>query len=318
MTPPRFWGHDGGRLLPALLAPLGEVTRALTARRVARAGWTASVPVICVGNATAGGAGKTTVALDLGARLVARGIAVHFLTRGHGGGTPGPLRVGTDEWANVGDEARLLAAVAPTWVARDRAAGARAALAAGARLLLMDDGLQNPTLADKIGLLVMDGPAGFGNGRLIPAGPLREPVAAAAARCRAAVLIGPDEAGALACLPPGLPVLRARLRPAPAVPLAGRRVLAFAGIGRPGKFYASLAETGAEIVARQDFPDHHRFRGHELRRLLRQAEALQAALVTTPKDSVRLPPPMRPLVTVVGVTLEWADEAALAALLPLC
>ena len=189
--PPGFWGRDG--VLPRLLSPLAAVTAAVTAWRVARPGWRAPVPVICCGNVTVGGAGKTTVALDLGARLAARGRAVHFLLRGYGGSVRGPHRVAAgDTAARVGDEALLLAEVAPTWIGADRAASARAAVAAGAQVLVMDDGLQNPGLHKDLSLLVVDGASGFGNGRVLPAGPLREPVAAGAARCQAAVLIGPD------------------------------------------------------------------------------------------------------------------------------
>ena len=319
MRPPGFWAHGGNPLWPALLSPLEAVTRRATARRVARPGWQAPVPVICVGNATSGGAGKTTVALDLGARLAAQGRAVHFLTRGHGGRVPGPHRVMEADRADVGDEARLLAQLAPTWVAADRAAAARLAVAAGADVLVMDDGLQNPTLAGKRGLLVIDGPAGFGNGHLLPAGPLREPVAAAAARCRAALLIGPDATGALAALPPGLPVLRATLQPgAEAAAFGGQRVLAFAGIARPSKFYATLRQAGAELAACQDFPDHHPFTPAELSALLARADALGAVPVTTPKDAVRLPPGLRPRIRVLGVRLHWAPgdaEAVLESLL---
>src|SRR5690606_16410309 len=173
-------------------------------------------PVLCCGNATAGGAGKTTVALDLGQRLADRGIAAHFLLRGYGGRVKGPLVVGPGhDSRDVGDEALLLAAAGPTVVSADRAAGARLAIEKGAQAIVMDDGLQNPTLEKDLSLLVIDGTYGFGNGRVIPSGPLREPVANAAARCRAAVLIGEDETGALAALPPSLPVLRARLVPGP-------------------------------------------------------------------------------------------------------
>lgn len=313
MTPPAFWQRDG--VLPRLLAPAAAVAARLTARRVARPGWRAPVPVLCCGNAGVGGAGKTTVALDLARRLASRGVAVHCLTRGYGGRSRGvlqvdPARHGADL---VGDEPLLLAAAAPTWVAADRAAGARAAVAAGAQALLMDDGLQNPTLVRDAALLVVDGAVGFGNGRVMPSGPLREPVAAAAARCRAAVLIGPDAAGARAALPPGLPVLAAALEPDAALP--GARVLAFSGIARPSKFHATLRQAGADIVERVDFPDHHRFTRAELERVLARATALDAMPVTTPKDAARLPGAVRSQIRVVGVSLRWDDPAALERLL---
>jgi len=313
MMPPRFWAHDG--VLPCLLSPLSALVAWSTERRVARPGWRAPVPVLCCGNAGVGGAGKTTLALDLVRRLQARGVAVHCLTRGYGGRTRGIVRVdpAVHDAALVGDEPLLLAAAAPTWVSADRAAGARAAVAAGARMLVMDDGLQNPGLMQDLALLVVDGASGFGNGRVLPAGPLREPAAAAAARCRAAVLVGPDLAGARAVLPPGFPVLTARLAPDQA--LQGRRVLAFAGIARPSKFFQMLHDAGAEVVATVGLPDHHRFTVAELDRLLCRAAALGAEPVTTPKDAVRLSPGLRARVLVVGVSLEWDDPTGIEALL---
>ena len=312
MTPPAFWQRDG--VLPWLLAPAAAVAARLTARRVARAGWRAPVPVLCCGNAGVGGAGKTTVALDLARRLAVRGIAVHCLTRGYGGRSRGVLRVDPvrHDAGLVGDEPLLLAAVAPTWVAADRAAGARAAVAAGAQALLMDDGLQNPTLAQDAALLVVDGAVGFGNGRVMPAGPLREPVDAAASRCRAAVLIGPDAAGVRVALP-GLPVLAATLETDAALP--GVRVLAFSGIARPSKFHATLRRAGAELAECMDFPDHHRFTSAELERVLARATALGVMPVTTPKDAVRLPAAIRAHVRIVGVSLRWDDPDGLERLL---
>jgi tetraacyldisaccharide 4'-kinase len=314
---PAFWRRGGGQVLPRLLAPFAAVTAAVTAHRVARSGWRAPVPVICCGNVTVGGAGKTTVALDLGRRLVAQGCAVHFLIRGYGGRVRGPHRVASgDTAAMVGDEALLLAAVAPCWVGGDRAASAREAVAAGARVLVLDDGLQNPTLHKDLSLLVVDGATGFGNGHVLPAGPLREPIAAGAARCQAAVLIGADSSGAARALPAGLPVLRARLVPAPeAAALAGQRVLAFAGIASPEKFFATLAEIGCVLADQVAFADHHAFAERELAELLARAARLQAVPVTTAKDAVRLPDAIRAQVRVVEVALKWEETEVLEALL---
>ena len=297
------------------LAPLGAVFAAATARRVARPGWRAPVPVLCCGNAGVGGAGKTTLALDLVARLVRRGVAVHCISRGYGGRARGPLRVDPEAHGAemVGDEPLLLAAVAPTWVGADRAASAQAAVAAGAEVLLLDDGLQNGDLVKDGSLLVIDGAAGFGNGRVMPAGPLREPVGVAAARCVAAVMIGMDGRGARGALPDGMPVLEAWLVPDQG--LHGMRVLAFAGIARPGKFHATLEQAGAVVAGRVDFPDHHQFRPHELRGVMARAVRLDAVAVTTPKDAVRLPQAWQARVRTVGVRLAWADEAALEGVL---
>jgi tetraacyldisaccharide 4'-kinase len=318
MRAPDFWTGDGRGFLPRLLAPAAALYGATTARRMARHGWQAPVPVICCGNATAGGAGKTTVALDLGQRLGNRGIAAHYLLRGYGGTLRGPLLVDPvqHDSTQVGDEALLLAAERPAWIGADRAATARAAVAAGAQCIVMDDGLQNPTLEKDLSLLIIDGSYGFGNGRMIPAGPLREPVAAAAARCQAAVLIGPDECGALALLPPRLPVLRAHLRPGPeAALLAGQAVFAFCGIANPRKFFATVQEAGAVLAGRMAFNDHYPFDDGDLRDLLAEAETMRAIPVTTRKDYVRIPPAFRSRVTVVTVRLEWEDNAAIEGLL---
>ena len=285
---------------------------------MSRAGKKLTLPVICCGNATAGGAGKTTVALDLGQRLQARGLAAHFLLRGYGGKLKGPARVDptTHDSRAVGDEALLLADLCPTWVSADRAAGGTAAQAAGAQAIIMDDGLQNPTLEKTLSLLIIDGSYGFGNGRVIPAGPLREPVFAAAKRCQAAVLIGEDETGALAQLPADLPVLRARLVPGPeAAALAGKPVVAFCGIANPRKFFTTLQEAGAVLAARHPFADHYPFDDQEIRDLLAEAEKLRATPVTTRKDIVRIPPALRAGIQVVSIALAWDDPAAIEALL---
>jgi len=304
---PEFWRRPGR--LAGLLAPLGEATRYLTARRVAKPGFTAGIPVICIGNASVGGSGKTILALDLLARLPGRPFA---LTRGYKGQLAGPIRVTPAHSArDVGDEALLLAGAAPTIVARDRAAGARLALAEGATGIVMDDGLQNPSLRKTASLLVIDGGYGFGNRHLLPAGPLREPIAAAASRCRAAVLIGADQTDALAALPPSLPVLRARLEAATDRPVAGARTLAFAGIGRPEKFFDSARGLGARLVATVPFPDHHFYTAADADRLIEMAARLDAGLLTTAKDFVKLPPALALLTAVLQVRLFWPDEPGL-------
>ena len=318
MRAPGFWGGEGGGLWPALLSPAAAIYAAATARRLARPGWRAPVPVVCCGNATAGGAGKTTVALDIGKRLARRSVNAHFLLRGYGGRLKGPLLVDPERHDSqaVGDEALLLAAERPAWISADRGAGGQAAVAGGAQCIVMDDGLQNPGLVQDLALLVVDGTYGFGNGRIIPSGPLREPVANAAARCRAAVLIGDDETNVLAQLPPRLPVLRARLKPGPeAALLAGQPVYAFCGIANPRKFFATLQEAGAVLAGRMAFADHDPGDDGDMTDLLAEAESLRALPVTTRKDFVRIPPAYRSRVTVVSVTLEWEDTAAIEALL---
>lgn len=314
---PRFWRHDGAKLPALLLTPLAPIVAHATARRIARSGWRAPIPVICCGNVAVGGAGKTTVALALGRMLTTRGLAVHFLSRGYGGRAGLAHCVSAGDGAElVGDEALLLAAVAPTWIGADRSVTARAAIAAGAEVLVMDDGLQNPTLMKDCSLLIVDGAFGFGNGRVLPAGPLREPVLAGAARCRAAILIGEDTTGVRATLADVLPVLRARLMPiADNTALAGRRVLAFAGIAHPDKFFATVEAIGATLTAGIDFPDHHPYSPRELRRLLDRAAQLDALPVTTAKDFVRIPMSLHEHVRSIGVELVWEAPAEIEQLL---
>ncbi len=321
MRAPEFWRHGGA--LPALLAPLGWIYGAITIARLARSRPEASpAPVLCIGNLVAGGAGKTPVALDIGVRLKGSGVDVHFLTRGFGGQISGPICVDPvrHDARAVGDEALLLAATAPTWVARDRAAGARAAAAQGAGLIVMDDGFQNPGIAKDLSLLVVDGGYGFGNERVMPAGPLREPVDAGLARADAVVLIGPDETGVLRRIgaAPGraIPVLQARVTPGPeAEEFANKPVLAFAGIARPDKFFDTLGTLGCRIVGAHPFPDHYAYEPEDIERLTREAEAAGALAVTTAKDWVRLPAGQALGVRVLTIAIEWEDEAGLDAIL---
>lgn len=317
MRAPGFW-QDGG-LTAWVLTPAGWVYGMIGALRLAASRpHIAGRPVICVGNLVAGGQGKTPVALAIADRLAARDTQPWFLTRGYGGTLTGPVRVdsGLHDATLVGDEALLLAKAAPTVLGRDRISGAALAVTGGADAIIMDDGFQNPSLHKDLSLLVVDGGTGYGNRRLIPAGPLREPIRRGIARADAVVMIGADVTGAAACLPPNLPVIAAELAPGPtALALAGRRVIAFAGIGRPEKFFETLERVGAEIVARQSFADHHPYRPAELDALTESARRQDAILVTTAKDAVRLPPEMRARVIVVGVTLRTLDPGAIDRLL---
>ncbi|MGE5546917.1 MAG: tetraacyldisaccharide 4'-kinase [Solirubrobacterales bacterium] len=316
MRAPEFWRHDG--LLSRLLSPVGTLWAWGVDRRLAEAeAYRAAVPVICVGNIVTGGAGKTPVVIALAENLRAKGRHPHLLTRGYGGTEAGPRIVDLDrhDAARVGDEPLLLARHAPTWVARWRPDGAVAAVAMGADVLVMDDGFQNPTLAKDLSLIVVDGGYGFGNGRVIPAGPCREPVDRGLARADAVVLIGDDEVGVAKALA-GTPVLRARLVPGPeAAALAGRKVVAFAGIGRPDKFFATVEACGARLVDSHSFADHHPYAGKEIEDLLAQAAAEDAVLVTTAKDMVRVPAGLRQRLSVLTVSLAWEDTGALDRLL---
>ncbi|MFT5539526.1 MAG: tetraacyldisaccharide 4'-kinase [Alphaproteobacteria bacterium] len=317
MKAPEFW-QTGRGPWPRLLAPLGYVFGALGgARRALVSPARASVPVICVGNLTAGGTGKTPVAITLAAHLKTLGACPHFLTRGYGGALTGPIQVDTARHSarEVGDEALLLAHAAPTWVAGDRHAGADAAIAAGADRLILDDGFQDARLAKDISLIVIDGTAGFGNGRVIPAGPLRETLAEGLARAQAAIIVGTDKAGirqTITALQPNLQVFAAHLQPAPeAAALKGVRVLGFAGIGRPEKFAKTLHALGCEIADFIGFADHHPYNDNDQKMLRERAGALSAQLVTTAKDAVRLSAAMRDTVKVVEVSAMFDDTAAL-------
>jgi tetraacyldisaccharide 4'-kinase len=309
MRAPEFWKRRGAAAL--LLAPLGSLYGASVAwkARLAKP-YRVKARVLCVGNLTAGGSGKTPVALAIGARLKARNNTIAFLTRGYGGSEPGPALVQTNsDAAQMGDEALLLANCAPTIVARDRAQGAAFAVAQNAQIIVMDDGHQNFTLAKDLSLVVVDGESGFGNGLMIPAGPLREPVAQGLARADVVVIMGngnPD-LGSYAG-----PVLRAQLD-ADGEAFRGRRVFAFAGIGRPEKFLASLEQSGAIVTGTQFFDDHHPYRDGEIAAL--KARAGNAQLITTEKDLVRLSAGDRAGIAILQVRAAFEDEGALDRLL---
>jgi tetraacyldisaccharide 4'-kinase len=257
--------------------------------------------------------------MALASLLKERGIAAQIVARGYGGRLSGPVRVDPSHHdpEAVGDEALLLASRAPAWVARDRAAGARAAAAAGAGIILLDDGLQNPTIDKDLSLLVVDAAYGFGNGRVIPAGPLRECLARGLSRADAVVLLDPGAgAGGLDHLAGcGLPLLHASVAPIAGERLTGSRLLAFAGIGRPEKFFSMLRSLDVDLVGTRPFPDHHRYGDKEIARLFRDAERARARLVTTAKDIVRVPPASRYGIEVLEIEIRWRNPAALVELI---
>jgi tetraacyldisaccharide 4'-kinase len=271
-----------------MLSPLAAVYGSIAARRLERNGERIGVPVICIGNPTVGGAGKTPTAIAVSRLLAAAGERPVFLTRGFGGSLAGPVLVEASHTAaEVGDEPLLLARSAPTIVARDRVAGARRALLAGATVIVMDDGFQNPSLTKDLSILVIDGARGIGNGEVIPAGPLRAPLDAQLARANAILIVG-DVAGAVPVT--SLPAFHGRLHPDSAALgiLKGCPVLAFAGIGHPQKFFATLAAAGIDARIQRGFADHHRYRPDEAAALIAEAERHDLLLVTTEKDLARL------------------------------
>jgi tetraacyldisaccharide 4'-kinase len=323
---PDFWWQPGGAW-SSLLSPLAVLYGAVAAARLAREGHRAKIPVLCVGNPTLGGAGKTPTAIVAGQILKEFNRRPFFLTRGYGGSARGPLLADLSRHSarDVGDEALLLAAIAPTVIARDRAAGARLAEASGADVIVMDDGFQNPSLTKDVSILVVDGARGLGNGRVFPAGPLRAPLAAQLSRARAMVVIGDGGAGDAAAAEArraGLEVQRARFvaDAGAASQFKGKRVSAFAGIGDPEKFFRSLEAAGAEIAARRAFADHHRFSRRDAGELIGEAANQNLLLVTTEKDRARMSGDdalagLRARVLTLPVTLAFDDASAFKKLL---
>jgi len=321
MKAPEFWRTGRGGLPAAALSPLGWVYGlAGKVRRSLSRPWQPPVPVICVGNLVAGGAGKTPVALDLAQRLQAIGTSVSFLSRGYGGSETGPRRVDgdVDRADQVGDEPLLLCRQAPTWVSQDRVRGAAAA-SDGADVIIMDDGYQNPSLIKACSLLVIDGQYGFGNGRLIPAGPLRETPGDALKRADGVIIIGEDEAGLVTFISrafPDLPLLRTKIVPGPEIKnLTDKPLTAFAGIGQPDKFFRTLTDAGCNVVTSRSFPDHHPYSLTDLEHLKSLAKKNNSQLITTEKDSVRIPKDQSQDIEVLTITLQWEDEALLQSLL---
>jgi len=315
---PKFWNKDSSSMLPLLLSPLSAAYALLDkVNRSRTAETTVSVPVICIGNIVAGGAGKTPVAIAVGQFLLQSGWKVHFLSRGYGGHFTEPTRVVPDVHTSeqVGDEPLLLAAIAPTWVSKNRVSGANEAIKSGAEIIIMDDGLQNPSLHKDISLIVIDGDYGIGNGRLMPAGPLRESLEKAMQRSDAAVIIG----AANNSLPKGnftIPVFGAKIVPHELqAELVGEKVVAFAGIGRPEKFFKSLRDAGADVIDVVEFPDHYAYEQDDVMKLVEKAALLGAALVTTRKDYVRLSPDAKMMTTVFDIDLVFDKTKGLQKLL---
>jgi tetraacyldisaccharide 4'-kinase len=322
MREPAFW-YRPSSWISLLLMPLGAVYGWIAARRLQNEGFDAGIPVLCVGNYHAGGAGKTPTVLALTKLLRALGETPVVLSRGYGGRLRGPISVdpARHDAADVGDEPLMMALTVAVVVARDRIAGIALARSQGASVILMDDGFQNPAIAKDASLIVIDGDRGLGNGRVFPAGPLRAPLPPQLARTDALVVIGDGAAAkavAAAVAARGRPVLSARLRAddVSVASLSGKRVLAFAGIGDPARFFRTLRGSGIEVVRERAFADHHPFSQSEIEALTAEAKRDALTLVTTEKDMARLrsgersPDWARDIVP-FAVTLEFEDIAQL-------
>ena len=319
MRAPAFWSLPRPTIAARLLTPAGAIYGAITAMRMQRPGQRCDAVVVCIGNFTAGGAGKTPIAITVAKILREAGEAVAFLSRGYGGAHAGaPLFVdpARHDASVVGDEPLLLARIAPTFVSADRIAGANAAVKAGAGVIIMDDGMQSSALHKDLTLAVIDAATGVGNGLCLPAGPLRAPLAQQLRCVDALIELGSGAAGqSIGATCRDKPLFRARLvaRAGTTDRVRGQRVVAFAGIGRPGKFLDTLHELGADVVGFREFPDHHRFTPADLDGLIREAGSKAATLATTEKDHVRLPGNFDAVV--VGVDAEFGDEPKVRALL---
>ncbi len=322
MREPGFW-HRPSSFASKLLLPLGALYGAVAARRLQRAGFDAGIPVLCVGNYHVGGAGKTPMVLALTSMLRDLGETPVVLSRGYGGRLHGPVKVDPDRHAaaDIGDEPLMMAHTVPVVVARDRISGVALARSQGASVILMDDGFQNPAIAKDASLIVIDGDRGLGNGLVFPAGPLRAPLPPQLARTDALIVVGDGTAAAsvaAAIAAQGRPVLPAHLRAddASVASLRGKRVLAFAGIGDPLRFFRTLRASGIEVVRERAFTDHHPYGQAEIEALIAEAKPDALTLVTTEKDLARLRSGGRLAsyareIAPFAVTLEFDDAAKL-------
>jgi tetraacyldisaccharide 4'-kinase len=322
MREPAFW-HRPPSWTSSLLAPLGAIYGWVAGQRMQGEGIDAGIPVLCVGNYHVGGAGKTPLVLALTKLLRDLGETPVVLSRGYGGRLRGPVRVDPERHvaADVGDEPLMLAPMVPVAVARDRIDGVALAKSQGATVILMDDGFQNPAISKDASLIVIDGARGVGNACVFPAGPLRAPLPPQLDRTDALIVVGDGTAAAAvaaAVAALGRPVLSAQLRAdeASLASLRGKRVLAFAGIGDPVRFFRTLRTAGIEIVRERAFPDHHPFSDNEIEALIGEAKRDALTLVTTEKDLARLRevgglPAFAKDIVPFKVTLEFDDAAGL-------
>lgn len=311
---PDFW-VDKKSVKVALLKPFSSLYSFFSRRCLrVRAPYYGLVPVICIGNITLGGAGKTPLVHHIIKCLRAQGIQrPHIITRGYGGSAKKAEQVSSmSTFRRVGDEALLHAERASTWVGADRVASIEYAVKGGADIIVMDDGLQNPSVYKDLSILVLDGPYGLGNGEVFPAGPLREKLETALDRVQAVVLIGEDIQGLERKIPSHVPVFRASIQLVhqDVAARAKKPLLAFCGIGRPQKFFDSLKSSGLKVKDVRAFPDHYAYQDRDLTALFQKAKQEDLDCVTTEKDYVRLPAHHQALVYKMRAEIVMNDETA--------
>jgi tetraacyldisaccharide 4'-kinase len=316
MKTPKFWYREPNPLLQAALQPIAALYQcAQLMRKVITIAHDSRLPIICVGNVVSGGAGKTPVVMALAKHLQQQGIRPHILSRGYGGDLWGPVLLDKRHhtFSEVGDEPLLLADIAPTWIAKNRVEGVHAIESFNqADVILLDDGLQNPSIKKDYSILVIDGNQGLGNGALFPAGPLRESFVSAIKKSHCVIAIDDTEGKIRELTPPHIEFVRARIVPSPEshsfVTQGNRKLLPFAGIGYPEKFFNTLRRIGGTIVETVSFPDHHTYSHEELKELIRKAKMHDAQLITTTKDYVRLPIALRQQVYTLNIFLDFDDS----------
>lgn len=309
---PKFWEKNG--LIPTLLSPASIFYARGTAKKLEGKGYRSKAKVICIGNIVAGGSGKTPVAMSVAQFLQKHGKNVHFISKGYGRKSEniGTVRVKGQKAEEVGDEPILLSQVAPTWVGESREELAKQAEAAGAEILIMDDGFQNSELEKDLSFLVIDGGYGLGNGKVIPAGPLREPAEEALKRAQAVIVVGK---GAKQLPETTLPVFKCRFDLDIPENVKDEEVVAFCGIGRPEKFFQSLKDNNIKIVEELAFPDHHFYNDVDFKAIFGIANFKKAVIVTTAKDMVKVPDRFKKIIYPVTAHLEFEDEEKLTSLI---
>lgn len=317
MQQPDFWKNENS-LVSLLLMPFAFIYRSIGClRQIFINSYNADVPVICIGNVTVGGAGKTPVALAIGKILQQKGIKFAFLSRGYGGSLTRPTIVDNKKHSakEVGDEPLLLSRLATTIIAKNRKAGAELAVRNGAEVIIMDDGLQNPSIGKDMALLVIDGNYGIGNGHIMPAGPLREKLSSAIKKTAAVIFIGEDKTGLLTKLGESK-IIRAEID----VPAnrENKKFLAFAGIANPDKFFSSLAKGGYDIVKKTIFSDHYQYTENDINSLKNRAESLNACLITTEKDFIRLTERQQQDISILPIEIKWEDNNSIDEIISCC